>query len=93
MRLPPVGICDSHIDGLLIRPAAYSSGETEQARTAHLPHFSIQHPTNHRRGHRQGLTPPIIQTRQPYDAYLHARNQKLHGSWVLDLIKPVSKVG
>jgi hypothetical protein len=31
----------------------------------------------------------MIQTRQPYDADLHARNQKLHGSWVLALIKPV----
>lgn len=30
----------------------------------------------------------MIQTRQPYDADLHARNQKQHGSWVLALIKP-----
>ena len=28
----------------------------------------------------------MIQTRQPYDADLHAKNQQLHGSWVLKLI-------
>jgi transposase len=29
----------------------------------------------------------MIQTRTPYDAELHARNQKAHGSWVLELVK------
>jgi transposase len=29
----------------------------------------------------------MIQTRQPYDADLHARNQKQHGSWVLTLLQ------
>jgi transposase len=29
----------------------------------------------------------MIQTRQPYDADLHARHQKQHGSWVLALMK------
>ena len=33
----------------------------------------------------------MLQTRQPYDADLHARNQKQHGSWVLALMKPVAK--
>jgi transposase len=33
----------------------------------------------------------MVQTRKPYDADLHARNQKKHGSWVLDLIKPNAK--
>jgi len=33
----------------------------------------------------------MVQTRKPYDADLHARNQKQHGSWVLALIKPVAK--
>jgi len=28
----------------------------------------------------------MIQTRQPYDGELHARNQKQHGSWVLKLM-------
>ena len=35
----------------------------------------------------------MIQTRQPYDADLHARNQKQHGSWVLTLIKPAPQAG
>jgi transposase len=35
----------------------------------------------------------MIQTRQPYDADLHARNQKQHGSWVLTLMKPVATAG
>jgi transposase len=30
----------------------------------------------------------MIQTRKPYDADLHARHQKEHGSWVLALMKP-----
>lgn len=30
----------------------------------------------------------MIQTRTPYDADLHAKNQKAHGSWVLELISP-----
>lgn len=30
----------------------------------------------------------MIQTRKPYDADLHARHQKQHGSWVLALMKP-----
>ena len=34
----------------------------------------------------------MIQTRKPYDADLHARNQKLHGSWVLALMKPDTKI-
>jgi transposase len=29
----------------------------------------------------------MIQTRTPYNAELHARNQQLHGSWVLTLVK------
>jgi transposase len=29
----------------------------------------------------------MLQTRKPYDADLHARNQKQHGSWVLTLMK------
>jgi transposase len=33
----------------------------------------------------------MIQTRKPYDADLHARNQKQHGSWVLALLKPAAK--
>lgn len=33
----------------------------------------------------------MIQTRKPYDADLHARNQKQHGSWVLTLMKPEAK--
>jgi len=33
----------------------------------------------------------MLQTRQPYDADLHARHQKQHGSWVLALIKPEVK--
>jgi transposase len=33
----------------------------------------------------------MIQTRKPYDADLHARNQKQHGSWVLTLMKPAAK--
>jgi transposase len=33
----------------------------------------------------------MVQTRQPYDADLHARNQKKHGSWVLTLMKPAAK--
>jgi transposase len=28
----------------------------------------------------------MIKTRTPYDAELHARNQKKHGSWVIDLV-------
>jgi hypothetical protein len=35
----------------------------------------------------------MIQTRQPYDADLHARNQKQHGSWVLALLRPTKKAG
>jgi len=35
----------------------------------------------------------MIQTRQPYDADLHARNQKQHGSWVLSLMKPTPAAG
>lgn len=35
----------------------------------------------------------MTQTRQPYDADLHARNQKQHGSWVLTLMKPKAKAG
>jgi len=35
----------------------------------------------------------MIQTRQPYDADLHARNQKQHGSWVLALLRPNPKAG
>ena len=35
----------------------------------------------------------MIQTRTPYDADLHARNQKQHGSWVLALVKPEAKTG
>jgi transposase len=35
----------------------------------------------------------MIQTRKPYDADLHARNQKQHGSWVLALIKSEVKAG
>jgi transposase len=35
----------------------------------------------------------MIQTRKAYDADLHARNQKQHGSWVLALIKPEVKAG
>jgi transposase len=33
----------------------------------------------------------MLQTRKPYDADLHARNQKQHGSWVLTLMKPTPK--
>jgi transposase len=33
----------------------------------------------------------MVQTRKPYDADLHARNQKQHGSWVLTLMKPAAK--
>lgn len=33
----------------------------------------------------------MVQTRKPYDADLHARNQKQHGSWVLTLMKPTAK--
>jgi transposase len=33
----------------------------------------------------------MVQTRKPYDADLHARHQKQHGSWVLALMKPVAK--
>jgi len=33
----------------------------------------------------------MLQTRKPYDADLHARNQKQHGSWVLTLMKPEAK--
>jgi transposase len=35
----------------------------------------------------------MIQTRQPYDPDLHARNQKQHGSWVLTLMKPTPAAG
>ena len=35
----------------------------------------------------------MIQTRKPYDADLHARNQKQHGSWVLTMMKPTAKAG
>ena len=35
----------------------------------------------------------MIQTRKPYDADLHARNQKQHGSWVLTLMKPAASTG
>jgi transposase len=35
----------------------------------------------------------MIQTRKPYDADLHARNQKQHGSGVLALIKSTAKTG
>ena len=28
----------------------------------------------------------IIETKKPYDAELHARNQQKHGSWVLKLV-------
>jgi hypothetical protein len=35
----------------------------------------------------------MIQTRQRYDADLHARNQKQHGSWVLTLMKPAPQAG
>jgi len=35
----------------------------------------------------------MLQTRKPYDADLHARNQKQHGSWVLTLMKPALKTG
>jgi transposase len=35
----------------------------------------------------------MLQTRKPYDADLHARNQKQHGSWVLTLMKPAVKTG
>jgi transposase len=35
----------------------------------------------------------MIQTRKPYDADLHARHQKQHGSWVLALMKPAAKAG
>jgi len=34
----------------------------------------------------------MMQTRKPYDADLHARNQKQHGSWVLKLMKPTAPV-
>jgi transposase len=33
----------------------------------------------------------MIQTRQPYNADLHARNQRQHGSWVLTLMQPNAK--
>jgi transposase len=33
----------------------------------------------------------MIQNRTVYDADLHARNQKKHGSWVLNLMKPAAK--
>jgi transposase len=35
----------------------------------------------------------MIQTRQPYDADRHARNQKQPGAWGLALMKPVPKAG
>jgi len=35
----------------------------------------------------------MLQTRKPYDADLHARNQKRHGSWVLTLLKPAASAG
>ena len=37
----------------------------------------------------------MIQTRKPYDADLHAKNQKTHGSWVLTLMpeKPAPQPG
>ncbi len=35
----------------------------------------------------------MIQTRKPYDADLHARHQKQHGSWVLALMKTEAKAG
>jgi transposase len=35
----------------------------------------------------------MIQTRRPYDADLHARHQKQHGSWVLALMKPNANDG
>ena len=35
----------------------------------------------------------MLQTRKPYDADLHARNQMQHGSWVLALMKPEAKAG
>ena len=31
----------------------------------------------------------MLQTRRPYDEALHMRNQVRHGSWVIDLIRPV----
>ena len=34
----------------------------------------------------------MLKTKTPYDAELHARNQKKHGSWVIKLVKePVAK--
>jgi transposase len=33
----------------------------------------------------------MLLTRKPYDADLHARNQKQHGSWVLTLMQPDTK--
>jgi transposase len=35
----------------------------------------------------------MVQTRKPYDADLHARNQRQHGSWVLTLLKPAVGAG
>ena len=35
----------------------------------------------------------LLQTRQTYDADLHARNQKQRGSWVLAFLKPAAKAG
>lgn len=35
----------------------------------------------------------MLQTRKPYDADLHARHQKQHGSWVLALMKSEAKAG
>lgn len=35
----------------------------------------------------------MLQTRKPYDADLHARHQKQHGSWVLALMKSQAKAG
>ena len=34
----------------------------------------------------------MLQTRQPYDGQLHARNQKEHGSWVLKLMPETPSV-
>jgi transposase len=35
----------------------------------------------------------MVQTRKPYDADLHARHQKQHGSWVLALMKTKAQTG
>jgi len=32
----------------------------------------------------------MISDKKPYDAELHARNQRKHGSWVLELMTPTA---